>query len=387
MTDLTMGVFGSSFKENEYRLPIHPVHLDKIDPELRKRIYIEQGYGSKFGVTDDDLQGFAGVLTREELFETCRILLLPKPCAEDFPYFRDGHILWGWPHCVQGPGITQQAIDKKMTMIAWEEMHLWKQSGGGEPAWQLHTFHKNNELAGYCSVMHALQLAGFTGHYGPAKKAAILSFGSTAQGAAYALQALGILQTTVYKQRPALQLAYQIPTLQYRQFKRSEPGSDATIAENEEGQAVPIISELAQYDIIVNCILQNTDAPITFVGPGELEKLKRNALIIDVSCDEGMGFDFAKPTTFEEPTFVVDGNITYYAVDHSPSYLWNSATYEISTALMPYVATVMGGPEAWDTDLTIRKSIEIQDGQLLNPKIASFQKRETTYPYATLPDA
>ena len=58
-----------------------------------------------------------------------------------------------------------------------------------------------------------------------------------------------------------------------------------------------------------------------------------------------MGFSWARPTSFDDPTFVVGDNVTYYAVDHSPSYLWNSATWEISEALLPHIETVLAGPD------------------------------------------
>src|SRR5699024_11341114 len=61
---------------------------------------------------------------------------------------RTGQVLWGWPHCVQDPEITQQAIDRALTLIAFEAMNHWTEDGG----FGLHVFHKNNELAGYCSV-------------------------------------------------------------------------------------------------------------------------------------------------------------------------------------------------------------------------------------------
>ncbi len=88
-----------------------------------------------------------------------------------------------------------------------------------------------------------------------------------------------------------------------------------------------------------------------------------------------MGFDFARPTSFDEPMFTVGDGVAYYGVDHSPTYLWNSATWGISEALIPYLRTVMGGPPAWDRDQTIRKAIEIRDGVVQNPKILSFQGR------------
>ena len=95
-----------------------------------------------------------------------------------------------------------------------------------------------------------------------------------------------------------------------------------------------------------------------------------------------MGFSWARPTTFAEPMFEVGDHIDYYAVDHSPSYLWNSSTWEISAALLPFLETVLGGPEAWDDNETIRRAIEIRGGHIVNPSILEFQDRESTYPHA-----
>ena len=75
------------------------------------------------------------------------------------------------------------AIDRRLTLIAWEAMHHWTHEGD----FSLHVFHKNNELAGYCSVLHALELIGTTGAYGQRLRAAVISFGATARGAVIAL--------------------------------------------------------------------------------------------------------------------------------------------------------------------------------------------------------
>jgi hypothetical protein len=74
-------------------------------------------------------------------------------------------------------------------------------------------------------------------------------------------------------------------------------------------------------------------------------------------------------------------HIHYYAVDHSPSHLWNSATWEISDALMPYLRPVLAGPKAWGVNQTIQRAIEIRDGVIQNPRILSFQHRSPQYPH------
>ena len=73
--------------------------------------------------------------------------------------------------------------------------------------------------------------------------------------------------------------------------------------------------------------------------------------------------------------------VHYYAVDHSPSYLWNSATWEISEALIPFLPIVMSGEAAWEADQTILRAIEIRAGVVQNPMILSFQSRSPTFPH------
>lgn len=141
---------------------------------------------------------------------------------------------------------------------------------------------------------------------------------------------------------------------------------------------------LASHDIVLNCTLQDVSAPMTYLRTEDLKEFAPGSLIIDVSCDEGMGFEWAKPTGFENPMFTVGQGVNYYAVDHTPSYLWNSATWEISEAILPYLRTVLEGPDAWSQVPTISRAIEIQNGGIKNPSILSFQNRESEHPYAQI---
>ncbi|MBT8224894.1 MAG: alanine dehydrogenase [Dactylosporangium sp.] len=377
MKQLSLGVLATSNKENEYRLPIHPRHLDRIDADLRARIVLERGYGDRFGVSDSHLASqVSGLRAREEVIATTDVVLLPKPTLEDLASLRTGQVLWGWPHAVQDAELTQISIDKRLTLIAWESMDHWTPSGG----FVVHVFHLNNELAGYCSVLHAMTLAGSTGHYGRHLTAAVIGFGNTARGAITALQALGIHDITVLTMRDVTAVASPIPSVAFDHLDRAEDSPRRTVVQTATGP-VPTAEVLAGHDIVVNCVLQDTDAPLMFVSETELKRFTPGSLIIDVSCDSDMGFGCARPTTFEQPVLTVGDGVAYYAVDHSPTYLWNSATWAVSEALIPHLRTVMDGPSAWKQDRTIGRATEIRDGVIQNPKILSFQGRSGTYPH------
>ena len=313
MSILTTGVFGSSSKAQERRVPVHPEQLNWIEEKVRRHMLFEKGYGLPFGVEDDEIAAVSGgVVSRDELFERSQIALLAKPVLDDFKKMKKGTIHWGWPHCVQQKAITQVAIDQKLTLIAWEAMHRWSRHGD----WQMHIFHKNNEIAGYAGVLHSLNLRGIDGNYGPRRKSVVISFGSVSRGAIRALQSRGVRDITVFTQRHYILVADQMAGVNYYQFEENENGELMSLQPGKDSN--PFIEELVDADIIVNGILQDTDHPVMYVREGEEEKLKRGWLMIDVSCDEGMGFHFAKPTCFPDPMFKV-GKVHYYAVDHTPS--------------------------------------------------------------------
>lgn len=375
MSELRLGVVATSNKENEFRLPIHPQHLDRVDERLRARMVLEQGYGLRFGVTDAHLaKQVSALLPRQELIDCSDIVLLPKPTLADLDLLPEGQILWGWPHAVQDHDLTQIAIDKRLTLIAWEAMNHWTSDGD----FMVHVFHMNNEMAGYCSVLNAMALIGSTGHYGRQLRAAVLGFGNTARGAITGLNAIGISEVIALTMRGVTTVASPIPGVELDHMLRRDDGT--IVVDTEDGET-PIATFLAGFDVIVNCVLQDTDNPMMFVVNGEIDEFSTGTLIVDVSCDRGMGFEFAEPTSFAHPMFMVGNGVAYYAVDHSPSYLWNSATWGISEALIPFLPTVMGGPHAWAGDVTIQRAIEIRDGVVENPKILSFQGRSGPYPH------
>ncbi|WP_327290978.1 N(5)-(carboxyethyl)ornithine synthase [Streptomyces sp. NBC_01198] len=381
MQQLTLGIMSHTRKENEHRLPVHPAHFDRIAADIRRNIFLESGYGEYFGVTDSALAPLVGGFrSRAELIAECDVILLAKPLHEDLGELREGQVLWGWPHCVQDEKVTQTAIDRRLTVIAFEAMNHWGRGG----TFNLHVFHKNNELAGYSSVLHAMQLTGATGDYGRRQRAVVIGFGATARGAVTALSALGVHDVDVLTARGVTAVSSPIHSARIVHFDHDEADDTndprRSVALTEDGP-VPLAGFLAQHDIIVNCVLQDTDSPLMFLIDDDLPALAPGSLVIDVSCDEGMGFEWARPTTFTDPMFTVGDNVHYYGVDHSPSYLWNSATWENSEALIPYLRPVLEGPAGWDGDETIRRAIEIRGGTVQNPKVLAFQHRSAQYPH------
>ena len=378
MNKLTIGVIGTSKKKDERRVPIHPEHLPRLPEHIRRQLIFEEGYGAPFGIADQEIAAqVGGVATRSELLATADVVIIAKPVLADFQELHEGGVLWGYPHCAQQRAITQAAIDRKQTLIAFEDMFVW--GPGGEVG--RHSFYKNNEMAGYCAVLHALQLKGIDGHYGNQRKVIIFGFGAVSRGAIYALKAHGFRDITICIQRPDHEVREEVLDCHYIRVMKGGEGKARMLVMEHDGTERPLNDLICESDIIINGTFQDPNDPIHFVTEEEKSCLKPGCLIIDVSCDEAMGFFFAKPTTFENPMFKV-GMVDYYAVDHTPSYLWESASRAISAALVIYLPAVIAGRDSWQKNETIRKAININAGIIQNPTILSFQNRQPDYPHA-----
>ncbi len=377
MKKLSLGVIGTSRKEDEKRVPIHPDHLSRLPEDVRKQLIFEKGYGAPFGLDDDFfVSQTGGVASRHELLAEIGSVIIAKPVLADLQEIREGGFIWGYPHCAQQGDITQTAIDRKLTLIAFEDMFIWSPNGQVGR----HTFYKNNEMAGYCAVIHALQLRGIDGHYGNQRKVTIFSFGAVSRGAIYALKAHGFRDIIICIQRPDYEVREEILDVHYVRIREGNNGEARMVTIEHDGTVRPLSDLISESEIIINGIYQDTDNPINFVTEDEKDTLKPGSLIIDVSCDEGMGFYFAKPTTFKNPILNID-NIDYYAVDHTPSYLWESASRSISAALIVYLPTILGGHKSWMNDCTIQKAINTDEGVIKKESVLTFQNRMPNYPH------
>lgn len=357
---MKIGVLWKSNKENERRYPIHSKHINELRDDELENIFFEDGYP-----IHRDLNCNIRSLSRQEIFNTCDMIILPKPDPSDFPCFRPHQILWGWPHTVQGHDITNLAIEKKLTLIAWENMHNWSMGVRKE-----HIFARNNELAGYAAVNHFMELNGITpGVYGEEIKIAVLGYGSTAKGAINALIGLGGTDITVFSKRSKFQIIDAIKNIKYKtySFYKKEVYIENDLA----------YKELVNYDLIVNCVLQDPLNPMIFIRADNINY--KQLSIIDISCDKGMSFDFALPTSFESP-IITNDKYVYYAVDHTPSYFFNSASYEISGSLLPFLKYILKN-DSYKGNEILERAVDIEDGVVTNKAILKFQNREDKYPY------
>lgn len=311
-----------SHKENEKRRALVPADIQRVKhPE---QIYIEQGYGEVLGYTDDDYarQGVK-VASREEVLKK-DIICDPKIGDAEYLDELDGQTIFGWVHAVQNRDITDKIIRNGLTSYAWEDMY---EDGR-------HSFWRNNEIAGEAAVFHAYMCHG---EFPYNTKAAVLGRGNTARGAIKTLNFMG-----------------------------------ATVIQYDRKTEQLFCKELGNYDVVVNSILWDTSRKDHIIYREDLKRMKRNALIIDVSCDRHGGIETSVPTTIENPIYQMEG-ITHYVVDHTPSLFWKTATESLSAEFVKYIDYFIEGNPSHNP--VLQKCHNFESGAILDERIIQFQNR------------
>ena len=128
--------------------------------------------------------------------------------------------------------------------------------------------------------------------------------------------------------------------------------------------------EIGNYDVVVNCILWDVTRADHVIYRDDLKRMKKNAMIIDVSCDRNGGIETCIPTTIENPTYVIDG-VLHYAVDHTPSFFYKTFSYNNSRVIAPYLIQLMSGK----TGDVLRDCLIIEEGRIIDPEIIKHQGR------------
>jgi len=313
--------FPISHKENENRRAIVPKDIVSLtNPD---KVYIEEGFGKVLGISDDEYSN-AGckIVSHEEVLKQ-DIICDPKIGDADYlEKLNNGQIIFGWIHATQNRDITDKLIKNGLTAFAWEKMF---EKGR-------HVFWFNNELAGEAAVLNAFQCYGELPY---SLNVAVIGNGNTARGAVRVLNMLGA------------------HVMQYSRY------TEELLRE-----------ELSNYDVIVNCVLWDVNRKDHIISRVDLQRMKKNAMIIDVSCDRNGGIETSIPTTIESPTYYVDG-VLHYVVDHTPSLFYKTFSYQNSTIIVPYINMLMNCKE----DEVLFSSKIIESGNIIDDEIIRYQNR------------
>jgi N5-(carboxyethyl)ornithine synthase len=313
--------FVASEKENERRRAVLPQDLSRV--RNCGSLVFERGYGLPLGVPDAAYEEAGSVVAELGTVYECDIICNPKaPEPRERERFREGQTLFGWIHAVQGRAIVDFLIDREMTAIAWEDMFDQGR----------HCFWRNNEIAGEAAVLHAMS---YLGRLPTGLKAALIGTGNCARGALAQMSRCGI-EVRTYDRRSVGELPRELPG----------------------------------FDLVVNAVLWDVFRTDHMIAREHLRRMRPGAMIIDISCDEGMGIESTKATTIANPVYECDG-VLHYAVDHTPALFYQTASASISDVVVRYLDQLVEERP----DACLRAATIIEHGRILDDRIQRYQKR------------
>ncbi|MDU2201797.1 MAG: N(5)-(carboxyethyl)ornithine synthase [Anaerococcus hydrogenalis] len=313
--------FPISHKENEFRRVIVPKDIKRMKhPEY---LYFEKNYGGVLGIDDKEYEDIGcKILSHEEVLNMDAVCDPKIGDADYLENLKEGQIIFGWIHATQNIDITDKLISKKLSAFAWEKMY---EEGR-------HIFWHNNELAGEAAIMHAFQCYGKM-PYGC--KVAVIGKGNTARGAIKVLHMLG-----------------------------------AQVVQYDRHTEKLLSREIEKYDVIVNCILWDVKRDDHIIYKKDLKRMKKNSMIIDVSCDKNGGIETSIPTTIENPTYKVEG-ILHYVVDHTPSIFYKTFTLNNSKIIYKFLDEIIENKY----DKVMKDALIVENGKILDEEINIYQER------------
>lgn len=258
-----------SHKDREKRRAILPEEVKCL--KHADCLYFESGYGESVGYSDTDyINAGAHVVSRKDAMKCDIITDVKLGDADYLDDLENGKILFGWAHAAQGLDFTTKCIEKKFTVVAWEEIY---EKGR-------YIFYRNREVAGEAAIMHAFC------NYGKMPyecNIAVIGNGQTAKGVLRILHGLGA-KVDVYNRK-----------------------LEKLFLENK-----------FKYDVIVNCVMWDISRSDRLIYKEDLKKMKPHSMIIDVSCDPYLEIETSHPATISDPIYEVDG-VVHYTVDNTPA--------------------------------------------------------------------
>jgi alanine dehydrogenase len=138
-------------------------------------------------------------------------------------------------------------------------------------------------------------------------------------------------------------------------------------------------------DLVIGAVLIHGAKAPRVVTRSQLRLMKRNAVLVDVSIDQGGCFETSRPTTHSDPTYEVDG-ITHYCVANMPGAVPITSTYALTNATMPYVVKLseQGVHAALGSDPGFMQGLNVAAGRLTYEPVARDQGLEFTAPQDAL---
>jgi len=357
-------------KPDEYRVALTPAGVRELTDHGHS-VCVQAGAGEGSAIPDEHYvaQGATIVPDAEALFAEAELIVKVKePQPVEVARLGPQHTLFTYLHLAPDPNLTRGLLESGATCIAYETVTddrgrlplLAPMSEvAGKIATQAGAFMLEKPLGG-----RGLLLGGVPGV--AAGKVMVIGGGVVGQNAAEIAIGLGA-ETYVYDRN--------IDRL--RELEVLLNGRCSTCF----ASTLEIEQRLPDMDLIIGAVLIHGARAPHVIRRSQLQLMKRNAVMVDVSIDQGGCFETSRPTTHSDPTYEVDG-ITHYCVANMPGAVPITSTWALTNATMPYLIKLadMGVHRALGSDPGFMRGLNVAAGKLTYEPVARDQGLEFTAP-------
>jgi alanine dehydrogenase len=364
----------SEIKSDEYRVALTPAGVRELVVHDHA-VVVQAGAGEGSGITDEDYvsQGAEILPDADAVFaEADMIVKVKEPQPAEVARLEPRHTLFTYLHLAPDAELTQALVASGATCIAYETVEDSRgrlpllapmSEVAGKIATQAGAFMLEKPLGG-----RGILLGGVPGV--PAAKVKVIGGGVVGMNAAFI--AIGMeAAVTVFDRN-----IDRLRELDIAFGGRADTCFASTLAIEEH---------LAEADLVIGAVLVAGARAPHVVTRRQLGLMKRHAVLVDVSIDQGGCFETSRPTTHSHPTYEEEG-ITHYCVANMPGAVPVTSTWALTNATMPYVLKLadLGVHAALGSDPGFMRGLNIAAGRVTYEPVARDQDIEFTPPQEAL---
>ncbi len=318
-------------------------------------VYIETNAGVKSGFADEAftkvgvkvLPDAASLYAKGEL-----IVKVKEPIAGDLEHLRRDHLLFCYLHLAAEPELTKRLLHIGLTGVAFETV---EEADGSLPL-----LAPMSIIAGRIGVqvgVHLLhQPAGgkgiLIGGLPTAKRGRVVVLGAGAAGGNSAALAADMGAEVIVFDRRQDRLAQMMAL-----------GANVTALYPYQEY---IAREVAQADLVIGAVLVTGAKAPHVVTLDMVKAMEPGSVMVDISVDQGGCFETTRPTTYADPTYVVEG-VTHFAVTNMPGAVPQTASQAISAAILPFVQRLT--QKGWRDYAPLAKGINVAHSEIVHPAL------------------
>ena len=347
-------------KTNENRVALVPAGAESLAGDGHT-LLVEQGAGLGSGFSDDAYRaaGAQIVKSADEVWAKAELILKVKePIEAEWPRMRKGQVVFTYFHFAASEPLTKAVIKSGCVAIAYETVQL---STG-----ELPLLTPMSEVAGRMAVQEGAKylekifggsgilLGGVPG----VLPAEVLIIGGGVVGTNAAKMAAGLGAHVTLLDVSLDRLRYLSDVL---------PPNVELLYSNRHN----ILDQLKRADLVIGAVLLPGAKAPNLVKRADLKLMKPGSVIVDVAVDQGGCIETTKPTTHEQPTYMVDG-ILHYAVANMPGGLPRTSTLALTNATFPYAKRLskLGWKQACHQDPALALGLNVVEGKVAYPGVA-----------------